>query len=451
MKEKNFIKSIRLKGYKDIVDDLTLEFSIPNTQVGSGLTVIVGPNSVGKSHILEAMGWVLRSSSGVRNDIHEPSFGEISVDFDSGDKSVASIKSLNEVEFNIKDSNSKRFKFLNSEAVRFGLASSEHVNREEPANQYPDIARMSAMPRDQNFLAPILRNKERSLIFHKFLNKFYPGIEVSFSERGPLIEYHLSDSKKTKLNSLGRGFAAICLFSIYFEEIYLNDTTVLIIDEPELYLHPDTQKKLYDELRVLSQKTQCVICTHSPYFFNWEDINNGGTLIRVNNVSDRVVSAKIDNRKSYFSFIHMLSQNWKRPFLLDTVAKEIVFVTKVLLVEGQEDVGLIKKFCRESNFNLNFNVFGYGTDGAGNIGKLLDLSNDLGIKAAALFDAGTRDFNICKEKYPNSLILELPTPDIRDKPEKNLKGMFDKNGTLKEEFSPILKDIVVSFIDFFNQ
>ena len=49
------IKSLTLKGLRGFCNEECLRFAEPSGRVGSGLTILVGPNSGGKSTIVEAM------------------------------------------------------------------------------------------------------------------------------------------------------------------------------------------------------------------------------------------------------------------------------------------------------------------------------------------------------------------------------------------------------------
>ena len=55
----------------------------------------------------------------------------------------------------------------------------------------------------------------------------------------------------------------------------------MVIDEPELSVHPALQKRLMALFLEYSKTHQIIVCTHSPYFVNWEAIVNGANLIRV--------------------------------------------------------------------------------------------------------------------------------------------------------------------------
>ena len=50
------IKSLAIKGFRGFTNKRKMEFAIPDGEtVGSGLTILVGPNNSGKSSIIEAL------------------------------------------------------------------------------------------------------------------------------------------------------------------------------------------------------------------------------------------------------------------------------------------------------------------------------------------------------------------------------------------------------------
>ena len=45
---------------------------------------------------------------------------------------------------------------------------------------------------------------------------------------------------------------------------------MILIDEPEISLHPDLQRKLFSLLVEYSKDKQIIVSTHSPYFVDWK-------------------------------------------------------------------------------------------------------------------------------------------------------------------------------------
>ena len=86
-------------------------------------------------------------------------------------------------------------------------------------------------------------------------------------------EYYLEQKdfqEPILLNNLSTGLKAFVLLKMLLEKGCLKEKDVLILDEPEIHLHPQWQIA-YAELIVLLQKyfdLSIVVATHSPYFLD---------------------------------------------------------------------------------------------------------------------------------------------------------------------------------------
>lgn len=160
----------------------------------------------------------------------------------------------------------------------------------------------------------------------------------------------------------------------------------------------------------------------------------------------------------------------RRPFILDVAAKELLFAEKVLFLEGQEDVGLVRKWCIEQNKEVKFDLFGYGVGGFGNYSAYLKLAKDIGlVKVAAIYDFGASETNKMKTDAaiePAYKLCQLKANDIRDKyrscgscvkcsankqrdctsRSQYKSGCFDENGLTKPSSSEY-KDFCKTFED----
>lgn len=104
---------------------------------------------------------------------------------------------------------------------------------------------------------------------------------------------------------------------------------LVIIDEPELHLHPKWQTILIDLFQELSRthKNQFVIVSHSPVFINERTIEN---LFRV--YRDNEISKLIQPEQSFLPTVKDLLH------IVNTLNNEkIFFADKVMLVEGISD------------------------------------------------------------------------------------------------------------------
>lgn len=82
-----------------------------------------------------------------------------------------------------------------------------------------------------------------------FLNQLVDNIEIPVSQLGSGIEMIISLLFLETLASLSK------------------DKFIVIIDEPELHLHPTLQSKFVSYLKNLSTNIQIIVNTHSPYFY----------------------------------------------------------------------------------------------------------------------------------------------------------------------------------------
>lgn len=117
------------------------------------------------------------------------------------------------------------------------------------------------------------------------------------------------------------------LFAIY--ALNVRDA-LIIVDEPELHLHPRWQKTLFGLFERLAEKTgnQFVLATHSPTFISPASIQYVSRVYAENQKSSilRLNSAHLPNAKHLFNVVN--SQNNERIFFTD----------KVVLVEGLSDL-----------------------------------------------------------------------------------------------------------------
>ncbi len=177
------------------------------------------------------------------------------------------------------------------------------------------------------------------------------------------------DLLQVPLSDLGSGVDF--LFSILFlMEMAKKSkgTIVYCIDEPELSLHPQWQKILFEILKDESKRNQIFIATHSPYFIDFQVLRG---------------LKKLDYRKSVIS-INCLKPGQltdpKMHGLFSLENREILFSRATILVEGWEDRNRIRKFLQSNNNDI------FVIDGLQNLERIKRVCNDLGINFKAIVD-----------------------------------------------------------------
>lgn len=117
-------------------------------------------------------------------------------------------------------------------------------------------------------LVGTVRAKEKFKDIYESLNNVVNG-EIGFNSTNN--EYYLKSNdfnKPISLNNLSTGMKSFVILKILLEKGCIREKDVIILDEPEIHLHPQWQI-IYAELIVLIQKyfdLSVVVTTHSPYF-----------------------------------------------------------------------------------------------------------------------------------------------------------------------------------------
>ncbi|MGF7117872.1 ATP-dependent nuclease [Methanobacterium oryzae] len=164
------------------------------------------------------------------------------------------------------------------------------------------------------------------------------------------------------------------LFGIFTFNI---ENGLIIIDEPELHLHPKWQSALLDLFINLSEETgnQFILSTHSPSFINNKTISNVIRIYMDENSSNKVEidESKFANAKD---LLHMInSQNNEKMFFAD----------KVVLVEGIHDRLIFEKLIEnKSENNEVIEVLDVG--GKSNLQKYRDFLENIKVKNFIIAD-----------------------------------------------------------------
>lgn len=155
------------------------------------------------------------------------------------------------------------------------------------------------------------------------------------------------DGVRGPLELKGDGLRRAVVFSILRSYVELARTTqddgevvegqaergyLLLFEEPELFLHPEAQKILFDALGVFSEKHQIVVTTHSPLFLSPKAL---ATFIRLSKTGEVGVS------KPFTGALHVDLTGVKPKDEFQIICYEnnsaAFFSKRIVLVEGDSD------------------------------------------------------------------------------------------------------------------
>ena len=182
---------------------------------------------------------------------------------------------------------------------------------------------------------------------------------------------------KIKHSSNGAGDGYINIFNIVDSLYDSTENNVILIDEPEISLHPDLQRKLFNLLVEYSKDKQIIVSTHSPYFVDWSLFSEKTKIIRLKKDIDSIKLFELsENTKKDISKI---LNDYQKPHILSLNANEIFFLNdNVILTEGQDDVLCYRELFKKVNYSSTASFFGWGAGGATKMRYILNILKDLG-------------------------------------------------------------------------
>ncbi len=260
--------------------------------------------------------------------------------------------------------------------------------------------------------------------------------------------YHNSDGA-------GEGFLSVLTIVDSLYDSQPGD--IIVIDEPELSLHPVLQRKLSDFLMEYSKNKQIVIFTHSPFFINWTALANDAELSRTykDTISGNTLiyrlskesKENIENQLADRSNLHTLGLEANEAFFLED---------DIILTEGQDDVFYYNKYFKTEHPEMKGSFFGWGTGGADKMKFIAQILKDLGFKKVfGILDSDREE--ICKSlqnQFKDYKFVTISAKDVRDKKEVTAKaavpGLFLEPGIIKPENKENIESIACQINNYFK-
>ncbi len=234
------------------------------------------------------------------------------------------------------------------------------------------------------------------------LESFFPGVNIKVHIPTPeLKEVFSKGTIKVfeNLNPAGRDVSALGhgaqrsiqmalvrhLADIKRDSGEQASNTILLIDEPELYLHPQAIEVLRDALKTLStQGYQVIFSTHSPFMITSKDVGNT-LLIRKNdthgthkrNSLKAAIPTVVTTAPSQLELIFSLSHS-----------SNILFSERVILAEGTTENRLLPSIIQKVTtraIGLHKTAL-VSMGGSGNTRKAMLVLNTMDIPTKAIVD-----------------------------------------------------------------
>jgi len=293
------------------------------------------------------------------------------------------------------------------------------------------------------------------------VQEFFPGLEIKAHVPIPavdelfkggtikVVEEGSSDSRDVE--ALGHGAQRSIQMALvrHLAEQQANEEatqkrTLVLIDEPELYLHPQAIEDTRSSLRALADSHyQIIFATHSPLMIGERDLPHAvivrktkprSTHVRrrIADVIREVIEDHTSQRKTLFQL-----QN----------ANELLFSNRVLIAEGKTERRLLPTIYESvAGRTLKSEKIGFvAFNGAGSIPKGLEILDAMNMNAKALVDLdfayglalthdllkeGDEDIVACRELHEGSGSLNSADECAKlvksGRAEKHINNLHDK-------------------------
>ncbi|WP_211749811.1 AAA family ATPase [Paenibacillus sp. Marseille-Q4541] len=239
-----------------------------------------------------------------------------------------------------------------------------------------------------------------------YLKENFPKANLEFQIPPPQLKQVFStaqimvdDGVKGDIESKGDGLKRAVMFSIlrsYVELKRQQDNTdapleatnrqhyIFLFEEPELFLHPQSQKVMFEALSNLSSVQQIVTTTHSPAFFS-----PTSTGIFVKMCKEYTTGSKPASRAIFVNLHNDISKKDLFQILCYENNTAAFFAQKVLLVEGDSDIYFFKHISKILNSEWDFDKKGIPVirlNGKGNVSRFKEFFGHFGIKVYCILD-----------------------------------------------------------------
>ena len=274
---------------------------------------------------------------------------------------------------------------------------------------------------------------------NKYLTELAPNYKlmINFTDSDQEIKPPKSNitinenNKQIPLSNVGQGLQRSFIISTIrtLNESYKQDhdnsastIKIIMIDEPELFQHPNQQKHFWDVLRNFADHAQIIFSTHSPYFISLKHFN------AIHQISKNPTCGVKNHTTSFSNILNEINNHEKKSKCitdlefsdwLDINATinivEGFFAKFVILVEGSRDCAPIKYMCdfisKKKNILHSKDMTIIPCGGKGKLNRLATIFQAFHIECYVIWDS---DYKVMEKNIDEDKKREFERSRIRD-------------------------------------
>ncbi|SEG01754.1 Predicted ATP-dependent endonuclease of the OLD family, contains P-loop ATPase and TOPRIM domains [Bacillus sp. ok061] len=165
------------------------------------------------------------------------------------------------------------------------------------------------------------------------------------------IDNHLQ--KGMPLSNQGTGLQRMSLIYLIQNMIQKklmgdNDDKMLLIDEPEAFLHPEAVRALSRSLYTIGNNMPLIISTHSPILIDLSEKHTSIQVFRVGETEAVQLYKSVNDKFDDDDIRNMKILNY-----VDSYVNEFFFAEKILIVEGDTEYIALKHRIKKNNENVH--------------------------------------------------------------------------------------------------
>ena len=359
------IEKVHIKNIKGIKD---LELSFKKDNKILDVIVLAGVNGSGKTTILEAI---------------KDFFYNENVNYDEPEKSNVNLDIFLEEFEKYSSYNLKRVKFLNT--FHYKKSDNNTSSQNQTINNFESLAKIIYVPAENNFekvktdTTTLLRISQFINIINSNVIKDIPSYIATRRNYLATIEEDLTMKEVTnkvvneinsifnileldaKLKGFSKDEKTLPIFeNSAGEEFDINDlssgekqlflrtlsikmlepkNSIILIDEPELSLHPKWQQRIIEVYRKIGENNQIIVATHSPHILG--SVSNENIFILYRNENGKIEAKTGDE----------LDSSYGQP--VERVLKDIMGLESVRTPKIEKDLEELRNLVDEDKYDTD--------------------------------------------------------------------------------------------------